>query len=716
MPRRTRTCRILAAAVTAALSTHATAQATSGSAASKTEPGKEAELKPVTVTDQRDRLPAYQPGITSVGKVPQLTRDIPQSVTIVPEVLIHDRNADTFKEALRNVPGLTFNAGEGGRIGDNITLRGYSVVGDLYLDGIRDVAQYNRETFNLDRIEVLRGSSSMLYGRGSTGGLVNQVSKEPGLVDKGSIALTAGSFDYRRATLDVNQHIGENAAVRLNAMKTESESFRDGVATDRWGVAPSIRFGIGMPDEFSLAYYHLEYDDVPDYGVPYFAGKPAPVPVERFYGLAKADFQRDNAGVATASWTHRFDAKTTLRTVLRSGDYERNLWAVAPRLAPGTTELTDATVVNRQRQARGGEEHALTSQTDFITERQAFGMKHLVLAGVEVAREKAERWSTIGTVANPATTLGNPDPFRELPAGYFDNVTRANAVSYTANTVGIYAQDVIELAPSWKLVAGARRDHFDADYERVAPAGPLARLDKVWSWRSGVLFQPDDTRTFYAAYGTSFNPSGELYSLDDRGANTPPEKNRNVELGTKWDLAEGDLSLRAALYRSEKTNERNTDLAVTVEQNLLSGRRHTDGIEIEAAGRITPAWEVFAGAARQRGKIDEATGSQANTLGMVPINTPNYTASLWTVYRIGSRWKVGGGVEAVAKRFGNTTNTVEVTAYRRWDAMVAYAAPSYEVRLNALNLADADIYEGVYQGHVVPGTKRSLQLSVEYKF
>lgn len=707
--------RLLAAAVTAAVSAHATAQS-AGSEPPKEDRKKEAELKPVTVVDERDRLPTYQPGITSVGKVPQLTRDIPQSVTIVPESLIHDRNADTFREALRNVPGLTFNAGEGGRIGDNVTLRGYSVVGDLYLDGIRDIAQYNRDTFNVERIEVLRGSSSMLYGRGSTGGIINQVSKEPVLVDKGSLALTAGSFRYGRATLDVNQRVGENAAIRLNAMATDAESFRDGVQTGRWGVAPSARWGIGMPDEFALSGYFLKYDDVPDYGVPYFQGKPVPVPVENFYGMARADHQKDEAGIATASWTHRFDARTSFKTVLRSGDYERNLWAVAPRLAPGTTVLTDATLVNRQRQARGGEEHTLTSQSDLVAERSAFGMKHLLLAGVELVREKAERWNTTGAVPNPPTLLAHPDPWVDLPAGYFDNVIRTNPVSYTARTVGIFAQDVAEIAPSWKAVLGARFDRFDADYDRAPPAGALSRLDKVWSWRAGLLYQPDDLQTWYAAYGTSFNPSGELYSLDERGANTPPEKNRNIELGTKWDLADGDLSLRGAIYRSEKTNERNTDLEMSVEQNLLSGRRHTDGIEIEAAGRITPNWEVFAGAARQRGVIDEATGQQAATLGKVPLNTPGYTASLWTVYRIGSRWRVGGGLEAAGKRYGNNTNTVEAPAYRRWDAMVAYTAPGWELRLNGFNLADADIYEGVYQGHVVPGTKRNFQLTYEYLF
>jgi catecholate siderophore receptor len=379
--------------------------------------------------------------------------------------------------------------------------------------------------------------------------------------------------------------------------------------------------------------------------------------------------------------------------------------------------ITDQTAINRQRQARGGEEHTVTSQTDYNSKFDFGGFKHALLLGAEIAREKAERWNygQAANVTNPTTTVGNPNAYPLLAANYFSSAFRTGEVSYTADTVGIYGQETLELTDQWKLVAGARYDTFKADYARAAPAGPVQRTDRVWSTRTGVLYQPTDEVSYYAAFGTSFNPSGELYSLDDRGTNTPPEKNRNLEIGAKWELFDGDLSLRTALFRSEKLNERNTDLAVTVEQNLLAGKRHTDGLEIEAAGRLTPQWEVFAGAARMRASIDKATGQQANTLGKVPINTPAYTVSLWTAYKIGAQWRVGAGLEAVGKRYANATNTAEVPAYTRADALLSYESDRYMVKLNLLNAFNKRIYEGVYQGHVVPGTARTLQLSFEYK-
>lgn len=684
-------------------------------ATGKTESQKSDVKAPTVQVHGKAVNESYQAGVTTVGKVPLAPRDIPQSLTTVTSQLMTERGADSMRDALRNVAGLTFNAGEGGRIGDNITLRGYSAVGDLYLDGMRDIAQYNRETFNLERIEVLRGSASMIFGRGSTGGIINQVSKTPLTIDRYTAAVTLGTQSYKRAIADLNKSLGETAGFRLNLMKTDTESFRNGVSQERWGVAPSLAVGIGTPHEFTFSYYKLREDNVPDFGIPYFRGKPLEVPTDRFFGLANVDFERNDTGIATAAYQYRASADTTLRTVLRHADYDRDLRATAPRLAGGTTLVTDATTINRQRQWRGGHERTLTSQTDLTTKLDALGMQHLLLAGVELVREEANRWNYASSVAIPSTTVGSPDPYLSLPANYFDPVTRTGQVSYRAHTVGLYAQDMVQFAPNWKAVVGARYDRFDADYDRAAPQTPLSRMDKVWSWRSGLLYQPTDWESYYASYGTSFNPSGELYALDTTGANTPPEKSRNVEVGAKWELLEGDLSVRSALFRSEKTNERNTDLAVTIDQNLLSGKRHTDGVELELAGRITPQWQIFGAVAFMTANIDAATGQQANTLGKVPLNTPNHTFNVWTVYRLGS-WRFGGGVEGAGQRYANNTNTTALPQYARWDAMIAYEVKDYTLRLNVFNLFDESYYEGVYQGHTVPGIARAIRLTAEVRY
>ena len=656
-----------------------------------------------------------------MAKTDSMPIDIPQAVTVVSEKLMTDRNAHTLKEALRNVPSLTFNAGEGGRIGDNITIRGYSAVGDLYLDNVRDVAQYNREVFNLEQVDVLRGSASMLFGRGSTGGVVNQVSKVPVAMDFADLSLTGGSFGYARATADVNQRISDTTAVRLNLMGTRSDGFREN-SQERYGIAPSIKFGIDTPDEVTLSYYFLKDDNTPDFGIPYFKGKPIEVPVTRFYGMPGVDFDRNEARIATLTWQHQFADKSKLVTTVRRGDFDRDLWAVAPRFPSGAnapTSIDETTPINRQRQARGGKEHTRTAQFDYTTALKTGQIEHDLLVGAEFLSERALRWTNTSPIPNPATNVGNTIPVGVLPVGY-QQFTQTAPNSYDSDTTGLYLQNTVSLSPQWKLILGARHDVLDASYQRT-PTSPqmvnndYERTDRVWSYRSGVMYQPNPLLSYYASYGTSFNPSAELYQLDDRSVNTPPEKNRNIEAGVKADMLDGDLSLRAALFRSEKTNERNTDVA-SPDIYLLSGRRHTDGLELEASGRITPRWETFATASFMRARIDEGVGNNAALVGNTPINTPRYTASLWTTYALDSNWKIGGGLEAIGKRYANPTNTVEVPAYTRVDGMLSYNQKHYTVRLNALNLLDRDYYESVYQGHIIPGTPRNVQLSFEYRY
>ena len=685
-------------------------------------------LAPVTVQEKRDReAEGYNPGTTSVGKSVQALRDIPNSVTVVPQQLMHDRNADTFKEALRNVAGLTFNASEGGRVGDNITLRGFSVVGDLYLDNVRDVAQYNRDSFNMQSIDVLRGSASMLFGRGSTGGIINQSSKIPSVYQSSEASLSVGSFGYQRATLDYSKALNPTTAIRLNVLSHEQNSFRDEVKQKRYAIAPSIRFGADQVDDVVLSYYYLKENNLPDYGVPYLNGRPLAVPVNTFYGLANADYEHNSASIFTASHTHKFGRDTKLKTVLRKASYQRDLWVTAPRLATGTTVLDGTTVVTRGRPARGGDESPLTLQSDLNTIFKSLGLKHEVVAGAELARETSNRWTNGNGTANPPVATPNsqvtnpstnalvPNPYPVLPANYFTSQFRYSPNSYTGNTTGVYAQDTISLNPQWKAVIGLRHDRLKADYIRTNPVGNFARADSVTSKRVGMIYQPDTISSYYASWGTSFNPSAELYQLDAAGSNTPPELNKNVEMGAKWDLLDGDLALRTAWFRTTKTNERNTDVS-SPNVFLLSGKRHTAGVEFEVAGRITKAWEVFSSYSAQRGNIDQASGQQAGSLNKAPINTPNYTASIWSTYKINERLKVGGGLEKVGLRYANTNNTNALPAYSRIDAMMEYKLNPYAVQVNIKNLLNKDYYEGVYAGHVVPGTKRSLQVALNTEF
>lgn len=677
----------------------------------------------VRSTVDADPVSRYQGQTTTVGKLKQLPKDVPQALTVVTKELLQDQGAATLKDSLRNVAGLTFNSGEGGRIGDNINLRGFYSFGDLYLDGIRDVAQYNRDVFNVDQVDVLRGSAAMLFGRGQAGGVINQISKDAEREAQASASATIGSYGYKRVSLDVDRPVGEDAAVRVNAMKTDAGSSRDQITSSREGFAPTIRWGIATDNQFSLAFYHLKSHNVPDYGVPFVNGRPLAVPVNTFYGTS-ADYEDNTTDMTTAGFVHRFSVDSELKTVLRVADYSRDLWAVAPRLA-STSNVSNATAIIRGRQARGSEEHTITSQTDFTTRFTAGGMKHEALVGLEVLKERAGRWNygTVGGVSilAPNTTVGNANADAVLPAAYGSTV-RSGTTTYQGLSTGFYGQDTLEFAPHWKLLLGLRRDQMDADYSNGAKVNY-----GEFSYRTGLSYQPNDESHYYAAWSDSFNPTADLYQFSPATGALEPERSRTYELGAKWELLEGDLSLRTSLYRTEKFWERNTDAETATTNALLSKKRHTDGLELEAAGRISKRWEVFAGLALMRALVDQAApGRNPNYAGMRARNAPPYTFNLWTTYKLDGGWKLGAGVEGKGDRLAYSLGSSATSPvvpniaprYQRFDALIAYEQARYSVRLNLLNLTDRRYYDAVYEngGFVVPGTRRAVQLTTEFKF
>lgn len=686
-------------------------------------------LAPVTVTGTRDRVEqTYQSGITSVGKVPVPAKDIPQSLTVVNEKLIHDQGKDSLKSALENVVGITFEAGEGGRVGDNIRLRGFSAAGDMYQDGMRDIAQYNRDTYNVERVEVLRGAASMLFGRGSTGGIINQVSKQPRLITEHEVNATIGTSNYQRYQGDFNFKLADDAALRINAMATDSDGRGDntGAATHRRGLALDYRFGIGTANEFQISYYHLHYNDKPDWGFAWQESRPAPVPTNKYWYGLDSDFQNDKADVATLSHTHRWTDGSSLKTTLRDGYYSRAMWATQSRFATGTTlaNLTNNTVVTRSNNSKSGKEHHTFLQTDYLTTANWFGHKNNLLVGGEYAVENSSRsiypFLTTALTPKPSTTVGNPSS-----AGIGANLTEKLATQFKATTLGLYVQDTVELAPHWKLVGGLRLDRFQGDFDRsgnTAPNNtPLSRSDTLLSKRLGLMYQPTDEVSYYAAYGTSFNTSGDLYQFDPMSANTEPESSRNLEIGAKWELYDGDLSLRTALARTEKYNERNTDIDTANNSYLLSGKRHTDALEFEIAGRITPQWDVFAGIGFLKAVIDQSGSNAAGQaeVGQNPGLSPSRQATLFTTYRIGDKWRVGGGFTAVSqnKPANSVTTTNRAPGYVKADALVEYrVSEGNTVKLNIDNLFDKVYYNTLYRGFAAPGDARSVRLTLTSKF
>ncbi|MCH7343607.1 TonB-dependent siderophore receptor [Pelomonas sp. CA6] len=670
----------------------------------------------------------YQATETRIGKGKQELRDIPQSVTVVTEKLMDDRNLDDFRDVLRTTAGISFQAGETGE--EDVRLRGFSLTqaGDVYVDGMRETGLIERDTFNDDRIEVLKGSASMLFGKGSTGGVVNQVSKQPFLMSQSEVNLSYGTGSNLRFTGDFNIKTGDSAALRINAMLQEADNF--GARISKQGVAPTFRWGVGETDEFSLGFYYLNYNNRPNYNHPWFIvnGKIEPkLPARNYYGLA-SDYLKGETAYGTLTHTHRFADGGQLRTSLRHGHYERDLLVSAIGFQSATTPdtLSDATVLRRSPKGRVGSSDITTLQSDYTNKLQWLGMTHELTTGLDFVHESAKRNNnfTTGLAPAPTTTVGTPNDGASRPD------TRGNPVMNTfgANSIGLYLQDMVTVATGFKLIGGLRFDRFKADYQTATTR--FDRSDSLWSPRVGALYQPNEWASFHASYGTSFNTSADTYQFgvsapaNTRVPNTPPEKSRNMELGAKFDLLGGRLSLNTSLFRTEKYHERNTDPDSAAAQELLSGKRHATGLDLDIAGRITPDWEAFVSYTWiPSAKIDEsnvalnAAGTGAQVKGDRPALTPKHSGSLWTTYRVLPKLRLGAGVTYRGEQNPEGARHVAAKAFATVDLMAEYTfSDKLSAKLNITNATNKLYADALYRGFYTPGAARAAQLTLKSTF
>ena len=720
--------------------------------AAPAEPAKPESTLPVMrakATAERAGKDDYQATETRIGKGKQDIRDIPQALTVITEKLMDDRNFSNVKDVLKNTSGITFQAAEGGE--EDIKIHGISLqsTGDIFIDGMRDPAFYDRDTFFHDKLELLRGSASLLFGRGSTGGAANQVTKQAQLADQNQIDVSVGSHGAVRAIGDFNKRTGETSALRVSAMVNDAESNGAGGKIDKRGIGVNYRFGIDETDEFGVTLYGLQNDNGINYGVRWTRQSPTSsatllntkLDPDAYYGLA-SDFNKGTAYYGMLAHTHRFSKDTELVTKLRYADYTRDqratLWNYAAATAqPGGSNasldtLSPATVLTRGFQPKKQDMQTVTAQSDLSSKFKALGFEHALQTGVDFAHEKKQVFAQVtaaqgGVVpTRPNTTVGMPydgASIDESLRSYRDN----NA--YTSKAYGGYVQDMVQIAPMWKLLAGLRYDHLLGDYDQYATASttvvnPLTVTSyqmKVseWSKRAAVLFQPNEQWSFHLMGATSFNTSGDAYSLSAANVNIPPESSVNVELGAKWDSADGKLSLRASAFRNTKLHERNTDPLIT---NLvtLSGKRHAAGLDVDVVGRITPQWEIFGNFTWMPvAKIDISSANTGEVQGARPSLSPRYSGSLWTAYQVLPQLRLGAGLNARSSQTP-IRNPVGLFApkFVVADLMAEFTAvpDTLLFKLYVSNVANKLYADQLYTSFYVPGTGRVTSLTGTYKF
>jgi catecholate siderophore receptor len=671
-------------------------------------------LPGVDVRGQRNQYKIEEPGLF---KLPDPIKDTPQSITVIPEQVLDERALFTLRDALRTVPGISLAAGEGGgRQGDNLTLRGFPAGNDIYIDGVRDLGQYSRDTFNLESVEVLKGPSSVLFGRGSTGGIINQVSKSPKLTPFYEVSGTVGSGPQGRATLDFNQPFGGSAALRLNLMGFKGDTpGRDLVTSERWGVAPAFGIGLNGPTRLIVSYFYQGDDNLPDYGLPYLRGGPAKVDTENFYGLPQRDYEHDDVHIGTIRLEHDFNENIRFRSTLRFALIDRGSLVSIPAIVgtPGPAVPLGAIQVSRTGTQRSQVDTSVLNTTEVVAKFDTWRFKHTLVAGFDASRENSDvrRYTFTGV---PNTELVNPNPDPNLSAmGRVKNFDGTSG----ATSVGVYAVDEMAITEQWKIMGGLRYDLFDADFRNMFLGQKLSRTDEALSPRAALVFLPTKIQTYYFSYGTSFNPSAEALVLALNNAGTEPEKNETFELGAKWDLLGGALGIRTAFFRTYKNNARTTDPVLGIQ--VTDGKQRVQGGELEVVGRVLPGWNVWLSYAYLDSRVLESMDIQNGVpvQGKRLANVPEHSASLWTTYDFNPQWQVGGGAVFVDKRYANTDNLNVVPSYVRGDMTVAYRPiKPLELRFNVINISDERYFDAIHPSHVIPGNARTFLLTGTWRF
>lgn len=670
--------------------------------------------------------PAAEDKLQSIevtGTAIHTPQDISQSTAAVDQKELAEQNLSLVQDALRNVPGITMNSGEGGAHGDSVNLRGLSIPDSFFLDGVRDIGQYQRDTFNSDSIAVLLGPASAVFGRGSTSGVINSISKQPMLTPYAALSVSGGQADYWRATGDFNWPLSAAAAARVTLMdQSNGVVERDQVHYRRYGVAPTLRLGIDSPTRLTFSYFKEEENDLPDYGIPFIDGAPAHVARGNYYSLANYDRTRTNTNIGTLRFEQDLSDRVTLSDSLRYANYGFEYLLTGPFLGndfvapPPPATPYSAIDISRDQPSSAGTTSLVINRTDVTAKFDGGGFANALTGGVELSKERSDvnRFQN-GLDVIPATPLLNPAPFfvPPTPLSIYSNPKGRGS------DVSLYALDSMTFGPNWDVDLGLRWDRFNSSFSEVFSATGFERTDTFVSPRAALIYKTNAAQSYYLSYGTSQNPVIEYLIVAPSDQSLSPEKNDTLELGGKIKLFNDAAQLTGALFDTRVYNARISDPDdPTVQQMPFD--QHVQGVEFGINGYVAETWEVSANYTHLRDKITST--SDPLSQGKYAPNTPHDALNFWTTLDPTPAWTLGAGFTGLSHRYADTENTAAVPGYVVFNAMVSYSVNQhFKLQLNLNNVTDKLYFTSIYyvniaENHALPAAGRSAVGTASYRF
>lgn len=681
--------------------------------------------------------------------------DTPRTVTVIPQQIIEQTAATSLQDILRTSPGITFGAGEGGQpLADRPFIRGQASGNNIFVDGIRDTGGQQREVFNLEQVEVIKGADSVYSGRGSGGGSINLGSKSPRLTNFVHGSAGVGTDDYLRGTVDANWQVGPTAAMRLNVMASQGDvPGRNGVDFDKWGVGAAVAVGLGAPTTLTASYYHLDSNQMPDYGIPLYtkrggANAPRPdasgildVPYDSFYGLKARDYLNNTVDSLTLEVEHRFSDNLALRNVTRYSQTLNDYVVTNPGDGGAAQQINGVWWMKRGLKSRWNPAETLANVTDLHGSFLTGSIKHDFDVGLELSREKNRNASysvtTLTGTACPAPLTGldctqvyapNPnDPWT-------GTITRGLVSTTDTDSLGVYAFDAIHLSDKLIVNLGLRWDYYSVDAVNASgtvSAPVYTPVSSGWgfvNYQVGLVYKPTANSSIYASYSTASTPPTISAGDQNGGTGTgpgdlgnvvlDPEETENFEIGAKANLFGDRLALSGALFHLTR---KNAAILISGSDYEQVGEAKVQGLELGVSGNVTDKWQVFGGYTW----MDSELVNGAVNKGAQLANTPEHSASLFTTYRLMPKLSLGGGVYYVSKSWGGNqggagggANRVYAPEYTRVDLFASYdISDRASLQLNVQNAGDEEYIirtNGVHHADVAPARQAILTLNVRY--
>lgn len=643
-------------------------------------------------------------------------KDVPQIVNVVPKQVLREQTVTSMQGALQNVAGLSFSVGDGQR--DQVMIRGFSAITDNYVDGIRDDALYFRDMSNVERIEVLKGPASVLYGRGSAGGLVNKINKKPMDESLREVSLIGGTTGQRRAEVDVNEKVAENVKFRLTGAVEDSDGYRDQAFLKRQAVAPSLQWDISDKTKLLIQADYLHDDRLADQGFPTdpITGKPVKTNPKTFYGALNGKEVGDvdtEISSQTISLDHEFNDNLKYHGAVRHYNYSLDRqYSVDSHQDPNKNKLpADQIQLSQNKRLRN--EDGVYVQQELSSLFNTGFLKHNTLIGAEYSKQHKDElvWSEFRQITN----IFNPEleNWAQLDTNVPANTNNTN----TFENYGVYLQDLMTVTDQLKVLVGLRYDNLSQDRDdQTSKNVDLNRTDNTYSPRIGVVYQPVKNLSLYTSYNRSFQPLADTFVFYQNSDDLTPTKTENYEIGAKWDVND-HLNVTLALFEMSQTNIQNKDPNDPKGLSaILAGEQKTKGVELSVAGQLTDQLSVLAGYSYMDGKIEESTiGFTGNHSAL----TPNNTANLWLKYQINDHWYAAVGGRGESSRFSAPDNKNVLPGYAVVNAAVGYQSERYDVNLNLNNLFDRDYFVSGHSGandSNMMGDPLNAQIALRYRF